>query len=853
MPAIGLPSTRPRPPRARLATAVALLALAGCRSGPPVLDHQAILARQAWWENRDFDWYRREIPFFESPDTAIDATYYYRWELLTRHLTYGSPESGYTFTEFIDRPFWSGAYGAISCPLGHQMYEARWLKDRRYVEDFARYWFETPGAEPRSYSNWYGDAVWASYLVTGDSAFLRTMLPHMVTQYQGWVTEHWDPDHRMFRWDGMHDGMETNINSRQTADSFAGAEGYRPTLNSYLFADARAIARAAALLGDSALASEYAGRAARLKARVQEELWDPGREFFLHQFAHDEPRGVRAKSRTYQTGPFAGTPHGRELIGYVPWQFSLPDSGYEGAWRFLMDTSYFAAPFGPTTVERHDPQFLVSKVCCVWSGNAWPYATSQTLTAMANLLNEYRQQVVTREDYVRLLRGFALDQRKNGRPYIAEAADPESGSWEGHDTYYHSEHYFHSGFIDQVITGLAGLRPRGDDTLEVNPLIPDGWDWFALDEVSYRGRRVSIFWDRDGTHYRGGTGLSLYVDGRRVAQSDSLARLTAAMGVAPPQAPVERPVNFAVNNGRGAFPSVTASYSAPGTPPHFLVDGNAWYDRSPPNRWTAAGSGNATDWVALDFGVVRPVEWVTLHFLDDGDSLRAPASYELEAWKDGAWSAIAGQQRVPGHPEGRRANTVRFARIETSKLRLVLTHRPGATSGLTEIEAWAHAEPPFSAANEASGNVAINPAGQGYPAVSASWTATGSRPEEAIDGRIWYTRYSRNRWSTSGTRHPSDWLAVDFGAPRRVGRVEVHFVADGRGLAAPRDYHVEYWSGGAWVAAVVRRRLPERPEGSALNTVWIEPVETTRVRIVVDHAAPAATAITEVLVWREES
>ena len=252
-----------------LAVAAAIL-LAGCRTPPPALDQRAILARQAWWDNRDWDWYRREIPFFESPDPEIDATYYYRWELLTKHLTYGSPETGYTFTEFIDRPFWSGAYGSISCPLGHQMYEARWLRDRRVVEDFARYWFETPGAEPRSYSNWYGDAVWAAYLVNADSAFLRRMLPHMVTQYQGWMAEHWDPAHRMFRWDGMHDGMETNINSRQTADSFAGAEGYRPTLNSYLFADARAISRAAALLGDSSLSREYARRAADLKARVQE-------------------------------------------------------------------------------------------------------------------------------------------------------------------------------------------------------------------------------------------------------------------------------------------------------------------------------------------------------------------------------------------------------------------------------------------------------------------------------------------------------------------------------------------------------------------------------------------------------
>ncbi|HWA59348.1 MAG TPA: hypothetical protein VG692_18995, partial [Gemmatimonadales bacterium] len=102
----------------RVLAPLATTVLAACLSGPPPLDHRAILARQGWWENRDWDWYQREIPFFESPDSAMDATYYYRWELLTRHLTYGAPETGYTFTEFIDRPFWSGAYGAISCPLG---------------------------------------------------------------------------------------------------------------------------------------------------------------------------------------------------------------------------------------------------------------------------------------------------------------------------------------------------------------------------------------------------------------------------------------------------------------------------------------------------------------------------------------------------------------------------------------------------------------------------------------------------------------------------------------------------------------------------------------------------------------
>ena len=114
--------------RSRIALA-ALLALAGAAPAQ-VLDKQKLLDAQTFWDNRDWDWYKTNIPFFESADADLDTTYYYRWELVTKHLTYGSPDSGYSFTEFIDRPFWSGAYGSISCPAGHQLYEVRWLEDQ---------------------------------------------------------------------------------------------------------------------------------------------------------------------------------------------------------------------------------------------------------------------------------------------------------------------------------------------------------------------------------------------------------------------------------------------------------------------------------------------------------------------------------------------------------------------------------------------------------------------------------------------------------------------------------------------------------------------------------------------------
>lgn len=41
-----------------------------------------------------------------------------------------------------------------------------------------------------------------------------------------------------------------------------------------------------------------------------------------------------------------------------------------------------------------------------------------------------------------------------------------------------------------LVHALDGLTPRDDDTLDVNPLAPDDWEYFALDDVPYRGHRV---------------------------------------------------------------------------------------------------------------------------------------------------------------------------------------------------------------------------------------------------------------------------------------------------------------------------------------------------------------------------
>jgi hypothetical protein len=836
-------------------------------TSPDVLDKQKLLDRETFWDNRDWDWYKRNIPFFECPDADIQTTYYYRWELLTKHLTYGSPASGYTFTEFIDRPFWSGAYGAISCPAGHQLYEARWLRLPTIPRDFARYWFRTPGAQPRRYSCWLADAVWALHEVHPDRALAVDLLPDLVKNYAAWEERHFDPDVGLFWQTGHDDGMEININSRQTQDTVRGAPGYRPTLNSYLWADALAISHIAEVAGEEKLATQFRDKAAALKKNLQDKLWDRDRQFFFHMSKRDEEREghvVKAHTLTYQTGQHAGSPHGRELIGYVPWQFNLPDAGFDSAWKFLMDRDYFLADFGPTTVGRRDPMFMISQRCCVWSGQSWPYATAQTLKALANLLQNYKQNIISRTDYGRLLAIYARTHKKNGRPYLAEAAHPDTGSWEGHDAYNHSEHYFHSSFVDLIITGLVGLQPRDDDTLEVHPLAPQDWDYFALDGVDYHGRNLAVVWDKSGDRYGRGPGLHVLSDGKVIASAPELKPLTVKL---PPHDPspdeAARPpvYNFAVNNDGTYYPRITASHTAGKTSPAKLIDGNYWYHLHPPNRWTNVGSTSAADWLEIDFGMPRLIHEVVVYPLDDGaeSPVRAPERMTLQRWDGARWLPIPNAEPTPRRPEGRRANRIRFTPIETAKLRLVLRREQalgtGGTAadvalGLSEIEAWGESVWPIPMPDEPR-SLATNRDGEGFPRAEASFTSRYDKVAMANDGVTSFDASPHNRWTSYESPNESDWLAIDFGMPQRIGRVELAIYDDRGGVQPPADYAVEYYDGKKWQAVKDLHKSPQRPAGGQFNEIRFEPVTTSNIRVVFRHTGKSRSGVSEVFVWPE--
>ncbi len=832
---------------------LSLCLMTACSPSADLIDRDAVFARYNWWDSRDFGWYEDRIPFVETPDNQINEVYYYRWEVMKTHLTYGSPETGYLFTEFMDRPFWSGTYGGISCPLGHQLTEVRWMKDPRIIDDFARYWIDTEGAKERNYSNWYGSALWQIHEVWGDSAWAVSMLPYMEEQYEGWLETNYDADHGLFFKSGHDDGMEININSRQLTDNWT-VEGYRPTLNSYLFGDLVALSQTALLAGQFEKAMDYLERAGVLKARVIEELWDPGREFFFHQFKGDHAPGIRDKSLTYETGPYAGSGNGRELIGYVPWQFNLPDEEHSVAWQFLMDEAHFKADYGPTTVSQSDTLFMLTERCCIWSGQSWPYATTQTLVAMANLLNNYEQEVVDRDDYVELLRTYTRTQFKDGRPYIAESVNPHTGSWFGSNMPNHSEHYSHSGYADLILSGLLGIRPMADGTLVVNPLIPDDWDWFAAEGVRLHGHDVDVIWDRDGSKYGLGAGLRVRIDNRDLASRETLGPLDAQLPEAGASMTFERPHNLAVNNGT-VFPEITASFSDPRHPPFWAADGGVFYHEVPTTRWTTEGSPNEEDWIQAMFGTTQSIERVVLYFLDDGEGIIPPRSYAVELLQDGMWRPADIRSRIPGQPTGRRANTVLVGPTDAEGVRVTFEHAGDGRTGLAEMEVWTPAGVAVAVADARPTNFAINIDGNDYPRMSASF------PENADvsvlqDGQFGLTTYQSNRWIARDSPNATDWIQVDFDQPTMVSEAEIYLWGNSPWYLArvdstvtdPQALSVEALIDDTWQPVRGLSAFPDKPMAMARNILRFDPIETSALRILVTHAQSAASGATEIIV-----
>ena len=482
----------------------------------------------------------KNIPMIDLPDKEIEETYYFRWWTYRKHIK--NTADGFVITEFLPDVNWSKKHNTINCPAAHHIYEGRWLRNPKYVSEYINFWLYRSGDGIRQYSFWIADAILAFNEIHRNDSILSNQLGPLIKNYNEWIKIRKENDKALFwQWD-VSDGMELTVSGRilnQGIEKF-GVEATRPTINSYMYGDAKAISKISYLNNDIKKAEEFENKANEIKEELQRRLWNKDLNFFT----------VLPKNYEKNTKPL----NVRELIGYVPWYFNLPDDKqeYSLAWKKVKDSTGFAAPLGLTVTEQSQPFFKISYEGheCQWNGPSWPFATTQTLKAMANFLNNYtNNKTISKQDYYNLLLQYAKQHKlENDKDeivnWIDENLNPYTGDWisrtrlknwegkgwsEDKGGIERGKDYNHSGFCDLVLSDLIGIKPNINNSIEINPLIPDDWEWFAVKNIHFQGKEIDLIWDRTGDKYHIGKGLMLFVDQNLAIQKEKIQKIFLKM------------------------------------------------------------------------------------------------------------------------------------------------------------------------------------------------------------------------------------------------------------------------------------------------------------------------------------
>ena len=494
------------------------------------------LYRQHIPNKNAFEFLSENIPLIELPNKDLEETYYFRWWTFRKHIK--STQDGFVITEFLPEVSWSMKHNTINCPAGHHIYEGRWLKDPKYISEYIDFWLNKSGEGIRQYSFWIADAFLAFNNIHRNDSIISGQLKPLINNYNEWEKIRKQKDKILFSQFDDRDGMELTVSGRKLNDGteIFGIESVRPTINSYMYADAKAISKFSYMSNDIENGEKYELKANELKNEIQRSLWNEELNFFT----------VLPKKYDETTKPLDV----RELIGYVPWYFNIPDDEpkYAAAWNKIMDTTGFYAPIGLTVTEQSHPYFKISYEGheCQWNGPSWPFATTQTLKALANFLNNYsNNKTVNKNDYYHLLLQYSRQHKlenENGETvnWIDENINPFTGDWisrtrlknwddkgwsEEKGGVERGKDYNHSGFTDLILSDLLGIKPKIDNTIEINPLVPDDWEWFAVDNLYFQGKKFSLIWDKTGKKYKRGNGLSLFRENILVAKSAEIEKL----------------------------------------------------------------------------------------------------------------------------------------------------------------------------------------------------------------------------------------------------------------------------------------------------------------------------------------
>jgi hypothetical protein len=459
------------------------------------------------------EWFARNCPALDCPDERFVRLWWYRWFLLRHNLTRvpasrvpaslreALPEESRAFHEARE-----GAQSAVRVAgAAHVLQEARWLRDGGFVHEEMRALIAGRSPEglfrdlpseaddEQACAEWLPVAMWGALQVWPDEELLGqaadASLKHLAC-----VRERCDPDKNLLLGGGKGPLL---------ADDEAPAAVEEVAHSAMFAASLQATGEMLAQAGRELDSRWHLGLAERCRAAILQQMWDEWDGFF---YSLDRASGDPVRV------PEAG--------GFAPFAFGIvPEEGpYGKALALLVDDRHFWTehPAAQVSVAAGDDAPL--------AGLTLPYTNSLIAEAMAFAIRRLKQRHVTRRrlmDFLWLRSGVQSEGDDASRLACREVYDAHTG--EGYGAY----DCLQSCFNDLVIRHLVGVTPMPDGSLEVSPLCT-GWEWFALSGVPYRGHTIDVVWDKRSERRREAEtpkGLTVYVDGKLVAESPELERL----------------------------------------------------------------------------------------------------------------------------------------------------------------------------------------------------------------------------------------------------------------------------------------------------------------------------------------
>lgn len=496
---------------------------------PEQLLARQIAAYQSWFD---------AVPQFSSSSPVLDRLYAYRWFLMRHTLARPglAPLDGIIFYEGrshkMSKTPWNPAGWEFSklIPLSSPMHliEARWHHDDDLGTDLFKVLEQAQGEDGQfnartlnkvfhPYANFMG---WASYqyvLTRGLSEPVIAAVPMLKRQVLG------EAEFLATGGDNLPIQQRHQLTGKEYQPSYWYFHGYpddpfdpstytplkRVDRAIYQYLNALGVAALCRMAGD-AEAARFEELASAIARDVLEKQWDAETGFFydLHHRS-DEKAMVR------------------NVVGFYPYWAGITDAGHLPGMLNALGPDHFDTPNPLPSVSPECPvfqpggswkgQFFKGRNGCMWDGPTWPYTNSVVIDAIGKISrgNSHAQDELFAHFFWKYAQ-LHFQQRDGETPYLVEHYDCLTG-----EPISDEPDYNHSYLIDIILRHVAGLDIHDDGTISVDP-IDIGLSRFALEKVRVRGRLISVLYDETA-------GLALYVDGKAVARSKTLKKLSAAI------------------------------------------------------------------------------------------------------------------------------------------------------------------------------------------------------------------------------------------------------------------------------------------------------------------------------------